>query len=406
MKLFFLLAWKNLWRNKKRTLIALASIFFAVILSLLTRSMQHGSYDTMIKSYTRIYTGHVRVQAEEFWDKPSLDKSIPNDKPFLEKINSNPLVQSSSIKIESFILASSGNNTKASYLYGIVPVSEMKFSELHKKIVAGKFLNETSTGILISEGLSENLNAGAGDSIILYGQGYHGITAAAQMKIEGIVKYTFPENNAGTVVMTLRQAQQLLGMEGMVSSISILLHDENKSHQLISKLKTLVGSGVEVKYWEELMPELKQSIEFDSVSGIVMLFILYVVIGFGIFGTIMMMTLERLREFGVMISLGMNRGKLILVSATEAFLLSAVGSFAGALGAYPLLLYLYYHPIPLTGDTAEAMLSFGMDPVVPFSLKPGIFVAQIATVFLISLISAVYPFLVIRKLEPSQTFRK
>lgn len=406
MKLFFLLAWKNLWRNKKRTLIALASIFFAVILSLLTRSMQHGSYDTMIASYTRIYTGHVRVQAEEFWDKPSLDKSIPYDESLIEKINSDPLVKSSNTKIESFILASSGNNTKASFLYGINPKSEKSFSELHKKIISGKFLSDASTGILISEGLAEHLDSEVGDTIILYGQGYHGITAAAQMKIEGVVKYTFPENNAGTVVMTLQQAQSLLGMEGMISSISILLHDEKKSSQLISKLKKITDEEMEVKHWEELMPELKQSIEFDSVSGIVMLFILYVVIGFGIFGTIMMMTLERMREFGVMISLGMKRGKLIFVTTIETFLLSAVGSFAGVLGAYPLLLYLFYNPIPLTGDAAEAMLSFGMDPVVPFSLDPGIFFAQISTVFLISLITSVYPFLVIRKLEPSQTFRR
>lgn len=406
MKLFLLLAWKNLWRNKKRTLIALASIFFAVILSLLTRSMQHGSYDMMIDSYTRIYTGHVRVQAIDFWDKPSLDKSIPYDERLIKRINSNQLVEATNTKIESFILASSGNNTKASFLYGILPENEKKFSELHKKLIRGNFLNESSQGLMISEGLAENLHVEIGDTIILYGQGYHGITAAAQMKVEGIIKYTFPENNSGTVVMTLSRAQSLLGMEGMISSISILLHDEKKSAEIISQIKKIVNAETEVKYWEELMPELKQSIEFDSVSGIVMLFILYVVIGFGIFGTIMMMTLERMREFGVMIALGMKRTKLILITTIETFLLSIVGSLAGILGAYPILLYLFYHPIPLTGDAAEAMASFGMDPIIPFSLKSGIFFAQISIVFLISLITSVYPFLVIRNLEPSKTFRK
>lgn len=368
--------------------------------------MQHGSYDMMIESYTRIYTGHVRIEAEEFWEKPSLDKSIPHNKKLIQKIEANPLVKSSNSKIETFILASSGDNTKASFFYGIDPEREKKFSELHKKIISGSYLTDSSKGLLISEGLAESFKISVGDTMILYGQGYHGITAASQLKVEGVLKYTFPENNAGTVVMTLAQAQTLLGMEGMISSISILLNDEKKSAQLISELKNYVNEEIEIKNWEELMPELKQSIEFDSVSGIVMLFILYVVIGFGIFGTIMMMTLERMREFGVMISLGMKRSKLIFVTTIETFLLSAVGSLAGVGGAYPLLLYLFYHPIPLAGDAAEAMLAFGMEPIIPFSLKPGIFFAQISIVFLISLITAVYPFLVIRKLEPSKTFRK
>ena len=131
-----------------------------------------------------------------------------------------------------------------------------------------------------------------------------------------------------------------------------------------------------------------------------MLIILYVVIGFGIFGTIMMMTTERVREFAVLISVGMKRWKLIAVTSMETVMVSMLGALAGVALGIPILIYFHLHPIPLSGEYAEVMLSYGMEPFLPFSAAPGIFVAQTAVVFGLSIVCAIYPYLVIRKLNP------
>ncbi len=161
----------------------------------------------------------------------------------------------------------------------------------------------------------------------------------------------------------------------------------------------------EVMKWSELMPELVQSIQVDNAGGIIMLGILYVVIGFGIFGTIMMMTAERTKEFGILISVGMKKWKLVFVTTIETLFISFIGVLIGALVSIPILAYMYHNPIHLTGDAAKAYIAFGLEPILPFAINPGMFIAQIWTVLVITLLSALYPFFFVRKLVPIEAIR-
>jgi ABC-type antimicrobial peptide transport system permease subunit len=136
-----------------------------------------------------------------------------------------------------------------------------------------------------------------------------------------------------------------------------------------------------------------------------MLGILYVVIAFGIFGTIMMMTAERVKEFGILISIGMKKWKLGIVTLFETLFVSFLGVFTGAIISIPILLYLKANPIPLTGEYAEAILAFGFEPILPFAIYPGMYFAQIWTVLAIAIVSASYPILFIRKLQPVEALR-
>ena len=140
-------------------------------------------------------------------------------------------------------------------------------------------------------------------------------------------------------------------------------------------------------------------------AAIIMIAILYVIIGFGIFGTVMMMTLERRREFGVLIAVGMKRARLALMTATESLMLSLLGVLAGTMIATPVLIMLYYNPIRLSGEAAEVMLEFGFEPLLPFSLDPAIFLSQTLAVLAIALISTSYPVLVLRRLDPVTAMR-
>ncbi len=171
------------------------------------------------------------------------------------------------------------------------------------------------------------------------------------------------------------------------------------------KVDKLFDNKFEVMTWEEMTPELVQSIEVDNAGGIIMLAILYIVIGFGIFGTIMMMTAERTKEFGILIAVGMKKSKVIFVTTIETIFISLIGVFAGIIASYPLLLYFYYNPIRLTGAAAEAMLAFGLEPIMPFSIAPGIFIAQFWTVLLIAVLSAWYPFRYVQKLKAVEAIR-
>lgn len=405
MKTYLKIAWRNLWRNKKRTLISAASVFFAVILALITRSMQEGSYEFIIDSSVRLYTGYVQVHADEYWEKKSLEESMILPKSEIQKINSLDEVSYTIPRLETFSLLSSGENTKVAQVTGIEPDIENKMNSLEEKLTAGKYLKKGSKKILLGEGLAKLLKVNVGDTIVIYGQGYHGVTAADRSVVGGILKFSLPELNKSFSYLDLDYAQWLFSADKRLTSLSIMTDDIDKVEKVKQQVREILPEVYEVMDWQELMPELVQSIEVDNASGIIMLGILYIVIGFGIFGTVMMMTAERNKEFGILISVGMKKWKLVLVTTFETIMISFVGVLAGAVVSIPLLLYFFNNPIQLSGDTAEALLSFGYEPVLPFAFNAGIYFAQIWTVLLIAVLSAGYPLNFIRKLKPVEAIR-
>ena len=406
MKTYFLLAWRNLWRNKRRTLIASASIFFAVILALVMRSMQEGSYDYMVDASVSMYTGYIQVHAKDYWDKKSIDKSMELSGAKIEEIDSLENVTLATPRLESFSLISYGNVTKVASIVGIDPILENNMTDLKDKLISGKYLTKESRGLIIAEGLAKVLKVGVGDSVVLYGQGYHGVTAAAQVEVEGIVKFTLPALNKTMVYLSLGYSQWLYAAPNRITTLSIMIDEANKINDVHLTVLNLFDEKYEVMMWPELMPELVQSIEVDNAGGIIMLGILYVIIGFGIFGTVMMMTAERTKEFGILISVGMKKWRLSYVSFLESLFLSFIGVLAGIIVSIPILYYLNLNPIPLTGEMADVMLKFGLDPIIPFRFAANIFVDQFLTVLVIAMISALYPLSYIRKLNPINAMRK
>lgn len=405
MGLYLHLAWRNLWRNSRRTLISVTSIVFAVLLALAMRSMQNGTYDSMIQSAVGLFLGYVQVHAEGYWEKRSLDESVELTNARLLSFDSLSRVTRVVPRLESFVLLSKDSSTKVAQVVGIDPRREDDMTGLARRIKAGRFLHKDDEGLLIAAGLARSLNASVGDSVVIYGQGFHGVTAAARIPVIGILKFPLPDLDHSMSYVTLQYAQWLFSAPGRVTSIAFMVGSPGDMDQVQSELKAKAGPRAEVMNWKEMMPELVQVIEADSAGGILMLLILYIVIGFGIFGTIMMMTTERSREFGVLISVGMKRWKLIAVTTLETLIISMLGALVGIIAGIPVLWYLHLHPIPLSGELAEAMLAYGMDPALPFSIESGIFFAQAGIVFGLALVCALYPLMVLRKLNPVSALR-
>jgi len=406
MKTYLMLAWRNLWRNKRRTIIASASVFFAVLLALIMRSMQEGSYDYMVDASVSMYTGYIQVHADEYWDKRSIDKSMVYSEEIDSRLENIKHVTLVIPRLESFSLISYEDVTKVASIVGINPETENKMTRLEDKLVDGKYLTNESKGILLSEGLAELLKVGVGDSVVLYGQGYHGVTAADRVPIEGIVKFRLPDLNKTMVYVSLDYSQWLYSADNRLTSLSIMIDEIDNQNVVYENVKSLFDEKYEVMTWTEMMPELVQGIEIDNASGIIMLGILYVIIGFGIFGTVMMMTAERTKEFGILVSIGLKKGKLALISFLESLFLSFIGVAAGVIVSIPILYYYKNNPIELTGEMADMILSYGLEPILPFRFAPNIFIDQFITVFVIALVSVSYPLLFIRKLKPVEAMRK
>jgi ABC-type lipoprotein release transport system permease subunit len=237
-----------------------------------------------------------------------------------------------------------------------------------------------------------------GDSLVLYGQGYHGQVAAAIYPVIGFLKMPFQELNNGLVFLNLKTAQNYFSAPYRITSLAVMIENPAYLDETIKHLKQL--DKYAIMRWDEMLPDLVQSIQLDNASGIIMLIILYIVITFGVFGTVMMMVSERYKEFGILISVGMRKWRLMTVTTIESIFVAFVGVIAGIIASIPLIYYLHLNPLQITGEATKTFDSLGIEPIFNFSIEPGLFFAQALVVLIIALGAALYPLLFIRKLKP------
>ena len=396
--MYLSLSWRNIWRNKKRTLIAAASVFFAVITAIIMRSAQHGSYAYMIDSSAKLYSGYLQIQGKGYWENRSMDHSISPSAEDYEFIKSTPHVTSATPRLEGYALVSYGSATKVAQVIGTDPKLESQMTGLDDKLVKGRFLDSESDGILVAEGLAAMLKLEIGDSLVLYGQGYHGQIAAAIYPVIGLVKMPFQEMNNGLIFLNLKTAQILFSAPNRITSLAVMIENPAYLDNTIKHLKQL--SGYAIMRWDEMMPDLKQNIQLDNASGLIMLIILYIVITFGVFGTVMMMVSERYKEFGILVAVGMRKWRLMIVTTIESIFVAFVGVLAGMIASFPIVYYLHINPLRFTGESVQLFDSMGIEPIFNFSIDPALFVAQALVVLLIAIGAAIYPLLFIRKLKP------
>lgn len=396
--MYLSLSWRNIWRNKKRTLIAAASVFFAVIVAIIMRSAQLGSYSYMIHSSAKLYSGYLQIQGKGYWENRSMDRSISPTHEDYEFIKSTPHVISTTPRLEGFALVSYGPATKVAQVIGTDPKLESEMTGLDERLVKGDFLDSDSEGILVAEGLAEMLKLEIGDSLVLYGQGYHGQVAAAIYPVVGFIKMPFQELNNGLVFLNLKTSQSYFSAPYRITSLAVMIENPAYLDGTIKHLKQL--DKYAIMRWDEMLPDLVQSIQLDNAGGIIMLIILYIVITFGVFGTVMMMVSERYKEFGILISVGMRRWRLMTVTTIESIFVAFVGVICGMIASFPLIYYLHLNPLKITGEATKTFDSMGIEPIFNFSIEPGLFFAQALVVLIIALGAALYPLLFIRKLKP------
>ncbi|OJJ19051.1 transporter [marine bacterium AO1-C] len=405
--MYLKLAWRNIWRNKRRTLITTLSIFFAVFLSINLLSMQHGSYDNMIKNTVGSFMGYAQVHQKGFWKEQNIDNTLEVAPDLLQKIKQEKEINEVVPRLESFALVAGKEKSKASAIVAIDPTKETAISAPEKKLIKGKyFTSNNERAVIVSEGLAQYLKIQVGDSLVLIGQGFQGQSAVDKLPIKGIIKFPAPEINNGLVYVPLVTGQQLFAAENRLTSLALVMQRPKKLDKALASLQTKVDTNqYEVMSWKEMNPELIQIIEVDGMGNYVIVGVLYMVVAFGIFGTILMMTSERRHEFGVLIGIGMRRVKLGTVVILEMLILALLGVITGALASSPIVFYLHHNPPKLSGKMAETMLEMGFEPIIPFSVDPMIFVSQAVVIFGLTLLIAFYPLWLTKRVNLIEALR-
>jgi len=254
---------------------------------------------------------------------------------------------------------------------------------------------------VIGEKLAVFLKLSVGDTLVLIGQGYHGTTAAGTFRVAGIVKMPTPDLDNKIVYLPFDICQEFYNAQGMLTSLAVSIKDNDDSDisAMISSLGTKIESPLRVVGWKTMNELMINQMDADSKSGMIMIGILYLVIAFGIFGTVLMMTAERRREFGVLVAVGMQKTKLAAIVVLEMLYIGLMGIASGIVIALPAIFYGYYHPIRFTGEMAKMYEDYGMEPVMPFMPVDWYFMWQSVVVAIIVFIAILYPVSKIQKME-------
>ncbi|MBW2569557.1 MAG: ABC transporter permease [Deltaproteobacteria bacterium] len=398
------MAWRNIWRNPRRSILTIFAIAFASLLLVFMLSWQFGSYETMIDSAVKIHTGHLQVQAKGYNDKKSIRMVVPDPASIGSILNKIPNVTAYTFRANAFSLISSNERTCGIIVVGIDPVREAGVSTLQKLIRHGSYLSEDDTNqALMGDLLAVNLKVGIGDELTLLGQGRDGSVAATVVKVKGIYKSGQDDFDRGSIHIPLKNFQDVYAMRGAVHEVVAL----GKSLDDLEEIKKTVTAGIkkagtklnlEVLDWMELIPGLIECIHMDMYSGFIFYLILIIVVAFSILNTFLMAIFERTREFGILMAIGITPRRLSKLLLIESMTMTMAGIIIGIIAGGLITGYFQVHGIVISG-TSEIMRQFGMpERIYP---KLSIISASIgpAAVFVITFLTALYPAIKVLRLS-------
>jgi ABC-type lipoprotein release transport system permease subunit len=400
------LIWRNLWRNKRRTLITTSSVTFAVLLAVVTQALVKGTFGQLIDSVVGGYSGHLQVHAAGYWDEPSLELLMADDAALKGKLEAIDGVAAVVPRLESFMLVSADTLTRGALVMGVDAAREQHLMKLDDRIVHGGPVRPGEPAVVLAEGLARRLAVEVNDTVVLLGQGYHGSMAAGKYPVRGIAHFGSPQLNDGLVYLPLPSAQELLSTPGLVTTWAVALHDPKAMENVRNAMNGLLPGDRSVMTWKQMMPEVDSHIRSDQRSTGIIIGVLYLVVAFGIFGTILMMLHERTYEFGMLLAVGMGRRLLALLVVVESVLLSLIGAVMGVLLAWPVVWALQEWPIQLGGAMAEVYAEYGFEPVMPTVLDARIFLDQTLVVLCIALVLGIYPWRHVVKLLPLTAMKR
>jgi len=402
------LAWRNVWKNRRRTILTLLTIVVGMTVILFLNSLAKGGHDQMIEDAVAVNAGHIQIHEKGFWDNRSIEYAFMPDSTLLEMLAKDDRVSAVSRRVHAGGLLSFRDTTAGAMIQAVEPDAEIRVTTMHSMVLpGGRYLRQgDSRKIVIGETLAKNLGAGVGDSIDLISQGFDGSIAAENLTIVGLVRTGNPEYDRLLVVMTMDHAAELFTMMDYITSITLRLKDTDDVRSLRNDIRSAVDTdALEVMGWDDLMPELVQFIVLDDLGAYIFDFILFMVVAFGILNTIQMSVFDRIREFGVMLAIGTRPGQVRAMVLCESVFISMLGIVLGLAAGIALSYYFTVNPLDYS-QYAEEIKVWGVSTTVfPTRITWLNLTVTTCLTFALSLLFTLFPAHRASRLKPIEAIR-
>ena len=400
------LAWRNLWRESRRTLLNVSSIAFAVMIMVFLLSFQLGTYATMKENVLRVMDGFAQVQPLGYADDPSLKRTIDDPAPLIGRLEAIDGVTAVAPRAMSFAILSNGEKSFGAAVVGVDPAREPTVSSLHNSVKQGRYLQaQDQAAIVLGSALARNLGVGPGDTVTLLAEARDGGIAADVLTVAGIFETGTQGIDRQYAQIPLSRFQQTFAMGSGINTLALsgpTLQGVTAALALVKQ--QLAGRPLQVRSWRELQPGMDAAISLDLNTSMMWYVSLVIIVVFIVLNTLLMSVLERTREFGVLLAIGMRPGRIGAMVWLELLLLSAIGLGLGFLIGGAATLLVGHYGVELPG--AEAIFSqWGLPgrlyprlSLLSASAGPGILAVCI-------LLAGIFPWRHVGKLQPVPAMR-
>lgn len=402
------LALRNLWRNRRRTRLTLTAMVVSSALLILALGVFSGMFADMLASGTEQYYGHIVISARGYQEDRDLFRAFVTADIKRQSLEAHPEILAAAPRLRSFGLISHRAQSEPAELLGIDAESEARVTTLSKKLQAGFPLRaEDSTGALIGSGLARKLGIDVGGELVILTQAADGSIGNDLLSVRGIFSTGDRHQDNALVLVQLDWLRRLLVLPEAIHEMALRVREPLLAAPLADQLAATLPAQFEVLDWGDLLPQMRDAIAAYDVSRLIMVGVLYLATGLGILNTFFMSVLERTREFGLLMALGVRPWQIRLLVLSESLLLGLFSLFIGAGSGLILSLYMarfgidlsdYISPISYAGGTILPRLHAVLD-------FDNFFIPSLL-LLLISLLAAFLPANRAAKLRPATALRE
>ena len=399
------LAWRNVLRNRRRSAITISSIAIGLAALTFLWGFIDGMNRQMVENTTRYFAGDAQIHLKGYHDDPTLDLTMPDGAQLLRLVRGHPEVAAASVRMEGKALASHGDKSRGVLVSGVAPEDEARVTVLFGAIVEGQALADGADGLLIGEKLAEALRVRAGDDLVLVGQAFDGSLASARVPVRGVFRSQIDELDGFVALMPLEAAREFYAAPQGATAVVLRLRDPDRSDAVRAALGSHAGERYEVLGWPQLLPMVAVSTRFHVVTNYVVLLVFFVVVAAAVANPVLMAVLERTREFGIVLAVGMSCSRLLALVLLESVLLGAAGLVLGNAVGLAVTGYFAAKGVYLGAFEAGLRTMPGLSDVIYPVLLPERGLMLSALVFAIAGLAAAYPAAKAAGLEPVEAIR-
>ncbi|MGE0622183.1 MAG: ABC transporter permease [Pseudomonadales bacterium] len=399
------IAWRNLWRNRRRTWLTSGGVAFAVLLLVFAMSMQSGTFEIMVDNGARLGLGHVQIQHPAYLDDPRMEYTLADGDALLALAEETEDVIMAAGRVQGFALVSFGERSFGAQVVGVDAQREKRWSSMPAMVSGGRYL-EGPGEAFVGSVLARNLGLVAGDEIVLLGTARDGGVAAAVAEVVGLFTSGQPELDRSLLQIPIddfRAAWMLEPQE--VHSLVILAGSVAESIGVASRLEAHSDGSWRALNWRQLMPEAVQTIDLKFFGTVLIFSLVAIIVTFSIVNTFMMTVFERTPEFGMLMAIGMRPGRIMAQLALEAMFLAVLGAAIGITLSLMVLLPLAELGMPLPADATEILQAYHIPDRMYPSYATGAAIASVIIMILGTQLAALVPALRIRGMRPVNALR-